>query len=74
MRSDHTATELAQSQPPLAPLTPLAMPLDGAGDTGSRKQVGALARVTFCFAWLFGLEPFLTGQPDDQARSPLDRH
>jgi hypothetical protein len=50
------------------------MPLDGGGDTGSRKQVGALARVTFCFAWLFGLEPFLTGQPDDRARSPLDRH
>jgi hypothetical protein len=68
MRSDHTATDLAQPQPPLAPL------LDAAGESASRRQIGTAARVTFCFAWLFGLEPFLTGPADNASRAKLDRH
>jgi hypothetical protein len=68
MRSDHTATEVATPQPP-----PTA-PLDGAGESVSHREIRALARVTFCFAWLFGLEPFLTGAADDVARSKFGRH
>lgn len=68
MRSDHTATEFAQPQPMLA------TPLDGVGETAPQSQPGALARVTFCFAWLFGLEPFLIGAAEDAPRSRFDRH
>ena len=68
MRSDHTATELA---PPPAPLT---MPLDDAGESVSQRPIRVLTRVTFCFAWLFGLEPFLTGPADGESRSKLDCH
>ncbi|RKT20687.1 hypothetical protein B0G69_4008 [Paraburkholderia sp. RAU2J] len=69
MRSDHTATDLAPAQ------RPLAMPLDDAGDNAPRRHVSAFARVTFCFAWLFGLEPFLTGPADVESRSKrVDRH
>ncbi|KAA1011598.1 hypothetical protein FVF58_13955 [Paraburkholderia panacisoli] len=68
MRSDHTATELATPQPPLA------SPLDDAGESVSHREIRALARVTFCFAWLFGLEPFLTGTADDVPRSKSCHH
>jgi hypothetical protein len=68
MRSDHTATELAPPQPPLP------TSLDAAGEGASRRQIGTLARVTFCFAWLFGLEPFLTNPTDSESRAKLDRH
>jgi hypothetical protein len=50
------------------------MPLDAAGDSVSQRPVRAFARVIFCFAWLFGLDPFLTGPTDDEPRSKLDRH
>jgi hypothetical protein len=50
------------------------MPLDAAGESASQKQAGAFARVTFCFAWLFGLEPFLSGPADDSPRSKFGRH
>jgi hypothetical protein len=50
------------------------MPLGDAGESASRQPASAFARVTFCFAWLFGLEPFLTGSADDLRRSTLDRH
>ncbi|REE23413.1 hypothetical protein B0G71_6665 [Paraburkholderia sp. BL27I4N3] len=67
MRRDHTAAEFAQIQPLLP--TPLE------SDRGSvpRRQTSALSRVTFCFAWLFGLEPFLTGSAGETTRSRLDR-
>jgi hypothetical protein len=51
------------------------MPLDDTGANAPRRHVSALARVTFCFAWLFGLEPFLAGPAD--AESPpkkLEHH
>jgi hypothetical protein len=67
MRSDHTATEMA---PPPAPP---GRPLDNAGDGVSQKPVRGLARVVFCFAWLFGLDPFLTGAADNKPRSKRDR-
>jgi hypothetical protein len=67
MRSDHTATELAMPQPPLT------APLDDAGESASLGEIRALARVTFCFAWLFGLEQFLTGAADDVPRSKQRR-
>lgn len=68
MRSDHTAAEFAQPQPVL--LTPLT----AADESVPQKPMRALTRVTFCFAWLFGLEPFLTGTTDDTPNSRLDRH
>ncbi|MFM0171387.1 hypothetical protein [Paraburkholderia sediminicola] len=68
MRPDHTATEFVQTQPLLA------TPLEGGGESAPRRQISTLARVTFCFAWLFGLEPFLTGSGDETPRSRLDRH
>jgi hypothetical protein len=69
MRPDHTATEFVQTQPLLA------TPLEGGGESAPQRQrVSALARITFCFAWLFGLEPFLTGSGDETPRSRLDRH
>ncbi len=68
MRPDHTATEFAQT-PSL-----LATPLESGGETLPQRQINAFARVTFCFAWLFGLEPFLTGSADERPHSRLDRH
>ena len=68
MRPDHTATELAQ------PHARPAAPLDGAGESVPQRRVRVLTRVTFCFAWLLGLEPFLTEATDDARRSRLDRH
>lgn len=68
MRPDHTATELA------TPQRPLAASLDHVGERAPHREIRALERVTFCFAWLFGLEPFLTGPADDVPRSKLGRH
>lgn len=68
MHPDHTATEFAQT-PSL-----LATPLEGAGESTPQRQIGALARVTFCFAWLFGLEPFLTGAVGEMPLSRANRH
>ncbi|MFL9965762.1 hypothetical protein PQR02_33015 [Paraburkholderia sediminicola] len=68
MRSDHTGAELAPPQ------SPLAAAIDDAGESVSPKEIRALARVTFSFAWLFGLEPFLTGAADEVLRSKCGRH
>jgi hypothetical protein len=68
MRTDQTVVELAQSQP-----LPGAS-LDDASEDVPQPPVQALTRVAFWFAWLFGLEPFLTASPDDTADSRLDRH
>jgi hypothetical protein len=68
MRTDQTIAELVQPQ---------ALPGAPLGDTNQdlpQPPVRALTRVAFCFAWLFGLEPFLTAPPDDVANSRLDRH
>jgi hypothetical protein len=69
MRSDHTAADFAQSQSPQV----LATVLEADNDIARDKSMRVLTRVTFCFAWLFGLEPFLTGYADDAARSRGDR-
>jgi hypothetical protein len=69
MRPDHTVTEFTQPQPMLATL-------EGVRESAPQRQpsVSALTRVTFCFAWLFGLEPFLTGSAEDVWPSSFDRH
>lgn len=69
MRSDHTAAEFTQPQPQPMLATPLQ-----ATDEITQEPMRVLTRVTFCFAWLFGLEAFLTGYADDPSRSKLDRH
>ncbi|HEY2021491.1 hypothetical protein [Paraburkholderia sp.] len=66
MQPDHTAAEFAQ------PHAVAGAPSDDADDAACRPAVRARARATFCFAWLFGLEPFLSAPPDDATR--LDRH
>ncbi|WP_205299368.1 MULTISPECIES: hypothetical protein [unclassified Paraburkholderia] len=68
MRADHTAAETIPSQP-LA-----STPLDGAGEDMPQRPARALTRAAFCFAWLFGLEPFLAVSTDDARGSRLDRH
>ncbi|WOD14971.1 hypothetical protein [Paraburkholderia kirstenboschensis] len=67
MQPDQTATDFSQSRPLLA--TPLA----GVSERAPRRQLGLLVRVTFCFAWLFGLEPFLTGVASDPSHPGRDR-
>ncbi|EIF35653.1 hypothetical protein BCh11DRAFT_03479 [Burkholderia sp. Ch1-1] len=68
MRPDHRATDIAQTS------SVLATPLEGVGESVPQRQISALARVAFCFAWLFGLEPFLTGAGGEVSRSRSDRH
>jgi hypothetical protein len=68
MQPDHTATEFAQPQP----LLPTS--LDNSEENLPQPPIRALTRITFCFAWLFGLEAFLTGSSDYAPNSKLDRH
>jgi hypothetical protein len=67
MRPDHSATDYSVSHAaiPLAPPT--------LGDSHAQSQPQPLARITFCFAWLFGLEPFLLGGASEQSPSGMDR-
>lgn len=68
MRPDHTAHDFAQPQPVLA------APMEDADSSPPQRGGNALTRATFCFAWLFGLEPFLMGAVDEGPRSRVDRH
>ncbi|MFL9898127.1 hypothetical protein PQR75_36085 [Paraburkholderia fungorum] len=68
MRPDHTAHDFAQPQPVLA------APMEDAEGSPPQRPFNAFTRVTFCFAWLFGLEPFLAGPVDEVLRSRGDRH
>ncbi|MFM0202715.1 hypothetical protein PQR53_22915 [Paraburkholderia fungorum] len=68
MRPDHTAHDFAQPQPVLA------TPMEDADRSPPQRRFNALNRATFCFAWLFGLEPFLTATVDEVPRSSGDRH
>ena len=64
MRPDHAATDIVPHQ------SLLASPFEDLDDEGeSPRQTGAFSRITFCFAWLFGLEPFLSGAVTDATRS-----
>ncbi|MDR6478792.1 type IV secretory pathway VirB2 component (pilin) [Burkholderia sp. OAS925] len=67
MPQDQTAIEFSQSQPVLV------TPLHGVVDGAPSRQLSLLACITFCFAWLFGLEPFLTGAADNPTTSGADR-
>ncbi|EEA01768.1 conserved hypothetical protein [Burkholderia sp. H160] len=68
MRTDETAAESAQPQA----LPEASLNLD-AHEVLPRPPVRVLTRIAFCFAWLFGLEPFLTASPDDAADSRSKR-
>lgn len=68
MRPDHTATDFAVHE------TVLATSLDVAEAHEPQRPSSAFTRMTFCFAWLFGLEPFLTAPETDAPRSRIDRH
>jgi hypothetical protein len=63
MRPDHTAADYA----PPGEAFPVASP--NVGEDGPRAQRSPLTRMTFCFAWLFGLEPFLAGGTAAQSGS-----
>lgn len=60
MRHNQTATDFSQ------PESMLAAPLSGVVERARRRPLSLLARITFCFAWLFGLEPFLIGTADNR--------
>jgi hypothetical protein len=68
MRPDHTAVDCL----PPRPVLPLASP--EASDEASRSQRhgGSLARMTFCFAWLFGLEAFLASGTTEPSSLDID--
>ncbi|PQV46421.1 hypothetical protein [Paraburkholderia sp. BL21I4N1] len=68
MRPDHTVTEF------VPPQSLLASSVEDGGEAVPRRQISVLTRATFCFAWLFGLEPFLSASADEVPRSRLDRH
>jgi len=68
MRADYTAAETIQPQP-LA-----SVPLDSVGEDMPQRPARTLTRAAFCFAWLFGLEPFLAASVDDVPGARLDRH
>ncbi|MGF6774787.1 hypothetical protein P3T18_007308 [Paraburkholderia sp. GAS199] len=72
MRPNHTATDFAADFVSPSPL--LATPADAVADTELPQRTSAFTRMTFCFAWLFGLEPFLTGTSNEMPRSSFDRH
>lgn len=67
MRPDHSAADYSVSHAAI----PLAPPTLADGRAQSQPQ--PLARITFCFAWLFGLEPFLLGGASEQSPSGMDR-
>ncbi|CAH2805022.1 MAG: hypothetical protein PPHEINF_5715 [uncultured Paraburkholderia sp.] len=60
MRHNQIATDFSQPEPMLA------APLSGVVERARRRPLSLLARITFCFAWLFGLEPFLIGAADNR--------
>ena len=70
MRPDHTAADYASPHPVL----PLAPPEANAEASRSQRHGGSLARVTFCFAWLFGLEAFLAGGVPESTGLDIDGH
>jgi hypothetical protein len=84
MRPDHTAadfstdfsadfaTDFATDFSGSGSALPLSPPVAGDGDAAPDLP-RPLTRITFCFAWLFGLEPFLLGGTNEQSRSGVDR-
>ena len=66
MRPDHTTVDYA----PPGEVFPVASP--SLGEDDPQPQLGPLTRMTFCFAWLFGLEPFLAGGAATQSSSEPD--
>ncbi|MGA7779215.1 MAG: hypothetical protein WCA85_16110 [Paraburkholderia sp.] len=69
MRPDHSTADY----PVPTAAIPLATPTLGDDDGQSQSQPRPLTRITFCFAWLFGLEPFLLGGTNEQSPSGIDR-
>jgi hypothetical protein len=66
MRPNHTTADYA----PSGEAFPVASPSMGEDDP--RPQRSPLTRMTFCFAWLFGLEPFLAGGTATQSSSEAE--
>jgi hypothetical protein len=62
MRPDHSTTPYSASRPAM----PLAAPILDDGNLPNQPR--PLARMTFYFAWLFGLEPFLLGGIGEQSQ------
>ncbi|MGF6724359.1 hypothetical protein P3T43_003727 [Paraburkholderia sp. GAS41] len=68
MRPDHTVVDYASSGETFS-VTPLQ-----SGDGDPESQRGMLTRMTFCFAWLFGLEAFLAANAAESRTVPGKRH
>ena len=70
MRPDYTAADYVSSRPVL----PLISPEASDETSHSRRHGGSPARVTFCFAWRFGLEAFLAGGAPESTGLDIDSH
>jgi hypothetical protein len=76
MRSDHSAAEYSTDYSSPGSAIPLSPPTLGDDDDSGALALGQsrpLARITFCFAWLFGLEAFLSSGTNEQSPSGIDR-
>jgi hypothetical protein len=78
MESDSVSRQQSPMTPPLSPSLPgaagsFASEEFAAEESGESDERGAmstaLTRLSFCVAWLFGLEAFLS-EPDDRSRAP----
>lgn len=69
MRPDHTAVDFSTPHSAM----PLPTPTLIDGDGLEESQPRPLTRITFCFAWLFGLEPFLLGGTNEAPSSGMKR-
>jgi hypothetical protein len=72
MRSDHTAAEYSASRSAMPLASSTLGDSDGDSDSLAQNQPRPLARITFCFAWLFGLEPFLMDGTSEQSPPGMD--
>jgi hypothetical protein len=68
MRPDHTIADY------VSPIDALPVSAPAISDDSPRTTQNLLTRMTFCFAWLFGLEPFLAANSTmTSSRADIDR-
>jgi hypothetical protein len=66
MRPDQTTADFSADFSGSGSAIPLPPPVLGDDDGVEQDRQRPLTRITFCFAWLFGLEPFLLGGTNEQ--------
>jgi hypothetical protein len=73
MRPDQTTADFSADFSRSGSAIPLTPPALGDDDGAKQDRQRPLTRITFCFAWLFGLEPFLLGATNEQSPSGANR-